>query len=390
MLTNAQKSMITSTVPLLQQLGSDFGKHFYARMFHHDPEVLAYFNPAHQRSGAQQNALTQAVLAYAQHISGLEPLEGAVAMIAHKHVSLTIQPEHYPIVGHHLLETIRELLGAVVDDAMCAAWAAAYQQLADILITRENGMYHAQQMRYGWSGFKPFNVIARHDEGHDIVSFHLQPADGVPLVPQAPGQYVTVRATVADGKRVMRQYSLSNAPGASTYRISVKREQAAQPGTPDGVLSNYLHTALHKGDTLELTPPCGTFTLPDTFDHAPLVFIAGGVGITPLISMAHAALKQQHTRQIVFIHALRPGSRRPFADELSKLVRHHPGMSVHVCDSGREASARLQDWIAHHDTHYYFCGAQGFMQHIDGALAEQGVETSRRHYENFGPHQGLS
>ncbi|MED5501180.1 MAG: globin domain-containing protein, partial [Pseudomonadota bacterium] len=109
--TPAQIDVIKQTVPVLQQHGETLTRHFYARMFEHNPEVKRYFNPAHQRSGGQQRALAGAILAYAQHIEDPSALASAIEVIAQKHTSLTIQPEHYPIVGENLLASIQEVLG---------------------------------------------------------------------------------------------------------------------------------------------------------------------------------------------------------------------------------------------------------------------------------------
>lgn len=80
----------------------------------------------HQRAGFQQQALAGAVLAYAENIENLQPLLGAVAHIANKHVSVGIRAEHYPIVGKHLIASIKEVLGEAATDELLDAWAAAY------------------------------------------------------------------------------------------------------------------------------------------------------------------------------------------------------------------------------------------------------------------------
>ena len=96
---------------------------------------------------------------------------------------------------------------------------------------------------------------------------------------------------IPDGVRpVMRNYSLSNAPGDEYYRISVKREAAPVDDAPDGVCSNHLHANLKEGDRVELAPPAGEFVLDTREQDAPVVLIAGGVGITPLLSMLHQCL----------------------------------------------------------------------------------------------------
>ncbi|HAJ42250.1 MAG TPA: NO-inducible flavohemoprotein, partial [Alcanivorax sp.] len=174
MLTADQLAVIKATVPVLQEHGETLTRHFYQRMFEHNPEVRPYFNPAHQRSGSQQRALAGAICAYAQHVDNPAALTDAVELIAQKHVSLGIRPEHYPIVGENLLASIKEVLGDAATDDIIDAWAAAYGALADIFIGREADIYQEQEQRFGWQGFKPFVVTRREPESDNITSFYLR------------------------------------------------------------------------------------------------------------------------------------------------------------------------------------------------------------------------
>lgn len=403
MLTPAQTDIMKQTVPVLQASGETLTRHFYARMFQHNPEVQAYFNPAHQRSGSQQRALAGAILAYAQHIDNPAVLGQAIEIIAQKHTSLTIQPEHYPIVGENLLASIREVLGEAATEDVIDAWAAAYGQLAEVFIQREKAIYTEQDERFGWSGFKPFVVTRREAESDNIVSIYLEPADGQPLAAHQPGQYVSIRLHTADDELAMRNYSLSNAPGASAYRISVKREAGHGEGVAGGKASNRVHDALAVGDRVELSPPCGEFTLqmPEA-ETQPLVLIAGGVGVTPLISMAHAALETSATRPVIFVQAARHGGVRPFGSELEALAAKHANFRLHVCfDEPRSEDAGfdkrglieaedLKVWVGDRQATYYFCGPLPMMRQLDQLLAAQGVPAENRRYECFGPLQPLA
>ena len=210
-MNHTQVAIIKQTVPVLQEHGETLTRRFYENMFSNNPEVKRFFNPAHQHSGTQQRALAGAICAYAANIDNPAALAGAVDLIAHKHVSLGIQPEHYPIVGNNLILTIKEILGEAANDDVIDAWTAAYGQLVDIFVGHEKGLYEKQKQRFGWQGFKAFSVVKKQPESANITSFYLQPEDGKALPGQRPGQYITVRLTV-DGNTVMRNYSLSNAP----------------------------------------------------------------------------------------------------------------------------------------------------------------------------------
>jgi nitric oxide dioxygenase len=99
MLSQRTIDIVKATAPILEEHGETLTQHFYKRMFAHSAEVAPLFNPAHQRAGSQQKALAAAICAYAANIENLEVLGGAVELIAQKHASLRILPEHYPIVG---------------------------------------------------------------------------------------------------------------------------------------------------------------------------------------------------------------------------------------------------------------------------------------------------
>jgi nitric oxide dioxygenase len=120
-----------------------------------------------------------AVLAYAENIDDPSVLAPVVHLIANKHASLGIRAEHYPIVGHHLLESIKEVLGDAATDELISAWAEAYGQLADIFIDAERKLYaEATQAKGGWSGWRSFRVKSKHVESEEITSFYLHPLDG--------------------------------------------------------------------------------------------------------------------------------------------------------------------------------------------------------------------
>ena len=125
-----------------------------------------------------------------------------------------IQPEHYPIVGKHLLVAIKDVLGDAATDEVIAAWAEAYGLLAEILIEREAAIYDEQAATPGgWNGYRPFVVDAKVAESDVVTSFYLDPADGGPLPTFKPGQYITVQVDHPTTPTSPRNYSLSDRPG---------------------------------------------------------------------------------------------------------------------------------------------------------------------------------
>jgi nitric oxide dioxygenase len=395
MLTDSQRDIIKATVPVLETDGEALTQHFYKLMLDGYPQVRPLFNQTHQASGAQQRALANAVLMYARNIDHPEVLGALLSRIESKHVALQIQPEHYPIVGTCLLRAIREVLGPdVATDAVIEAWGVAYQQLADILMGAERKAYDAlASAPGGWRGERAFRVVRKVTESAEIASFYLEPVDGKPVLDFAPGQYIGLRLTV-NGSEIRRNYSLSAAPNGRSYRISVKRE-------PSGVASNFLHDEVHEGSILALFPPAGDFTLRDS--DTPLVLISGGVGITPTLAMAEAALNRSE-RGIIFIHYARNALVHAFADVLKAWKAHFPRFQSYVVYEETEAQgARIPDgvgrptldqlrrWLpADGNFDAYFLGPKPFMAFIKRSLHELGVPEDRSRYEFFGPAEELN
>lgn len=389
MLTDSLRAIVKSTVPLLETGGEALTTHFYRIMLAEYPEVRPLFNQAHQASGDQPRALAHSVLMYAKHIDRLEALGDLPAQIVNKHVSLQVLPEHYPIVGTCLLRAIREVLGAeIATDEVIAAWGAAYQQLADILIGAEEQAYRASaEQAGGWRGARAFRVARKVAESSEISSFYLHPVDGRPVMAHQPGQYIGLRLVIG-GQEQRRNYSLSALPNGHELRISVKREA-------EGVVSRFLHDEVREGDTLEVFPPAGAFTLQP--GNKPLVLISGGVGITPTLAMLSQAL--QSGRTVHFIHCARNRAVHAFRDTIDALAARHPQLQRFYCydqaDEGADAvglldQARLAQWLpANRDVDAYFLGPKPFMALVKRSLLALGVPEAQTRYEFFGPAAAL-
>lgn len=391
MLNAEQRAIIKATVPLLETGGETLTTHFYQMMLNEYPEVRPLFNQAHQASGDQPRALANGVLMYARHIDQLEQLGGLVGQIINKHVALQILPEHYPIVGRCLLRAIEEVLGKdIATTEVINAWGAAYGQLADILINAEESLYkQKEEADGGWRGTREFRLARRVEESREIVSFYFAPVDGKPVLKAEPGQYIGLRLII-DGVEHRRNYSLSALCDGGEYRISVKRESG-------GTVSNYLHDQLMVGDTLQLFPPAGDFTL--AASDKPLVLISGGVGITPTLAMLEAALPTG--RPVHFIHCARNGQVHAFREWLDTQAAQHPQLRRFYCyaeaDDAAHANAvglldqhLLGEWLPRErDVDAYFLGPKPFMAAVKRQLLALGVPERQTRYEFFGPAASL-
>ncbi len=390
MLSDNTKEIIAATLPAVKENARNITEVFYPLMFERYPQVKAYFNEAHQAQGTQRQALANAVVAYAGNLDRLELLGDAVSLIVHKHASLNILPEHYPIVGECLLAAIKEVFGDVATDEVLSAWGEAYQQLADILITAEEGVYRAnEQLPGGWRGEREFTLTKKQRESEVITSFYFEPTDGKAVAAFKPGQYITVILEI-DGETTRRNYSLSDSPEQPYYRISVKRESG-------GRVSNYLHDQLQPGDTVRLTPPCGDFVL--TESDRPLVLLSGGVGITPTISMLRPALASG--REVHFIHGALNSRAHAFKDTIDQLGQEFSNLHTSYCyseplpgdtgvASGFLDQTRLEALLPlKNNPDVFFLGPRAFMQSCNKSLSALNIPKDRMHYEFFGPLEAL-
>ncbi|MEO6421911.1 MAG: NO-inducible flavohemoprotein [Candidatus Nitrotoga sp.] len=406
MLKTQTIAIVKSTAPILEEHGEILTRHFYKRMFLHNPEVAPLFNSANQEAGLQQKALAGAICAFAANIDNLEVLGGAVELIAQKHASLQIKPEHYPVVGENLLASIREVLGEGATDDVINAWAEAYGFLADILIGREKQIYHEHAfMPGGREGFKSFRVIRKEVESDVITSFYLASVDGGKPSAFKPGQYITVRMPSPCGHTTMRNYSLSDKPGQEWFRISVKREVGQKVSTPDGFVSNFLHCNVDVGATLEIAPPCGEFFFDVTEKHERPISLAGCRGGNyTVLSILLSALDAMPDRQIVIIHGSLNEGTQAFRKTIDALAAKHSNLKVRYCYSdpaeagiAREGNAStgfidaklIESLVPDRDADYFFCGPQPFMVNIYHELLVWGIPSAQVHFEFFGPRQEL-
>lgn len=403
MLPEKTKEIIKSTIPVLETHGETITTRFYQRMFASRPELLNIFNQTNQGQGRQQAALANAVYAAAVHIDDLGQIVPAVRQIAHKHRALGVLPEHYPIVGEHLLGAIKEVLQDDATDEILTAWAEAYGAIADAFIGVEHQMYEeAKSQTGGWTGFREFVVDQKVKESEVITSFYLKPSDGKPVASFQPGQYLTVKVHIPGQPYTqIRHYSLSDSPGIPHYRISVKREDG-DVTKPAGLVSTFLHEHVQVGDTLWISPPAGDFVLDmDTTD--PIVFLSGGVGMTPLVSMLKTLLKRQPNHNVTYVHAASNGSVHAMKESLYELAKAHDNVNYYVIyqnpteeDKSRPYFAKEGyidlPWIQstiERDSTFYLCGPQAFMKTVYHGLRNWGVADEKIHYEFFGPQGSL-
>jgi nitric oxide dioxygenase len=389
-----QKELIKATVPILKSNGNDLISYFYQRMLTNNPELKNIFNMANQASGKQQDALSGAVLAYAENIENPTVLINTLKSIGNKHVSLNIAPEQYDIVGNHLIGSIKEVLGDLATAELIEAWTCAYNELAQIMIGIEAEMYQkTTNKKGGWKGWRTFVIAKIVKESEEINSFYLKPEDNKEIADFYPGQYISVSTFIPElDHKQPRQYSLSSHSNNEYYRISVKKEIGKT--TPDGIVSNTLHNK-KVGDSIEVSAPAGVF-FADPEAKNPLVLVSGGVGLTPMMSMVETNKNSLQKNQTVWIHSCRNENVHAFKNTIEELNNGQDWLTSFVfyetlpesetnAIEGRIDLHQIKEEILIKDAKYYICGPALFIKVQYQSLVALGIDRENILYEEFGP-----
>ncbi len=239
---------------------------------------------------------------------------------------------------------------------------------------------------------RPLRVARIVRETRDAVSVFLEDPSGRGLE-FVPGQFLTVEVEV-DGRRLRRAYSLSTPPHSGESAITVKRIEG-------GRVSGHLNERLREGDVLHVLGPSGSFTVePDPEADRHLVLLAGGSGITPIMSIARAVLATEPSSRVTLVYGNRGPADVIFRDALDALAaEHRPRFVVdHVLSDPPEGwtgatgmldratvEARLEALGTGGDAHtdYYVCGPDPMRAAVREVLRARRVPAARIHEEVF-------
>ncbi len=194
---------------------------------------------------------------------------------------------------------------------------------------------HQDHFLKGWEGFRNFVVKDKIYEGGGICSFILTPEDKRPLPTFQPGQYLTFQLSIPGREKpVVRCYSLSDCPCPDTYRVSIKKilPPPSANSMPPGLVSSYFHNSVNRGDLLKIKAPNGEFYLDSKNEH-PLVLIAGGVGVTPLLSMVNTLAAKKSKQHIWLFYGVRNEDEHIMKDILAELASALPKFNLRICYS---------------------------------------------------------
>lgn len=229
-------------------------------------------------------------------------------------------------------------------------------------------------------GFRPLAVLAVLAETPEIRTFRLVRPPGFTF---QPGQFLMVKVEI-DERPLVRCYSISSSTSAAGYlEISVRNQ---------GQVSGFLHATVRPGMTLAVNGPGGAFVYPAGV--RPIVLIAGGIGITPLLSMLRHALEAEPARSVTLLLSARSEAHLPFADELRVLARRHPQFRPAIAlsggseqpgfFSGRIDASLIQAVVPHlRESVYLMCGPHPMLASMQQTLASLGVPEAQVHFEKF-------
>ncbi len=393
MLSPASTAIVKATAGVVAENSVAITERFYPHMFAAHPELMRVFNAANQAIGEQPRALAASVVAYAVHlIDPASPDFGPIMnRIAHKHVSLGIKSYEYPIVGHHLMWAIGDVLGDAVTPEIAAAWEEVYWLFACQLVAEEGRLYAlgGTDPEHPW---RKYRVVERTDENPEIFSLILAPLDGKTPEHQT-GQYVAIAVDLPDGARQVRQYTISSGPRGDSLRVTIKRVHGIG-GTPEGQVSNWLGDNAQPGSTLEISQPSGDLVLGES--EGPLVLVSAGIGITPIAAIVEDLSRRQPDRQVRIFHADISHTSHALYNNLRRQVL---SMGDAKAQNWYEEDAEsaptlypalpgfmdLADIEIPSDATVFMCGPLPFMQAIRKTLLDKGISAERIHYEVFGP-----
>ena len=248
-----------------------------------------------------------------------------------------------------------------------------------------------------WTGWRAFEIVNRIEEADHQVTFELKPCDGEPIPGYKAGQFLTVGLEI-NGQQEQRCYSLSDSPQQDVYRITVKRVLAQSESAPAGKVSNYIHDQLGVGTKLDVKAPAGEFVL-DMAKTTPAVFLAGGVGVTPFLSMLKMVADTGSQRQVHLYYAVNQTSELVRAAELRELAARHPNIKVsfvvakpkdgeqagvHFHHTGRISMDLLKSELPAGNYDFFMCGPGPMMAALTEAFQHAGVSHRNIHTESFG------
>lgn len=253
-----------------------------------------------------------------------------------------------------------------------------------------------------WLGFRKFTIQKKeYEQKSGICSFYLIPHDGNPIPSFNPGQHLFFRVNVPGQKKpLLRCYSISSSPFVKEYyRISIKKslQPVDQPMLPPGIVSSYFYDNLSQGDIVDVRAPSGKFYV-DLLSHKPVVLIAAGIGITPLLSMLNAICDAGAQRETWFFLGVKNKKYHIMQEHLKQIDVEFENIHIYTSYS-QPRTGDIKGWdydyaeyvsvellkkhLPSNNFEFYFCGPKAMVDSFKVDLTEWGVPMQSQHYERF-------
>lgn len=230
-------------------------------------------------------------------------------------------------------------------------------------------------------------------ETSDAVSIHFEnPESG--KIEYKSGQFFTLIVNV-NGKEERRSYSVCSSPEVDEFpAVAVKRVEG-------GLVSNYLNDQIKAGDVMQVIPPLGNFTTEFSSENERnLVLIAGGSGITPMMSLAKSALNVESNTKVTLLYANRNDESIIFKSQLDKLKSEFSNLTItHVLENNTQGTAQHEGYITQSiiqqvvdsvndaKAEFFICGPGAMMDVAINSLNNLGVAEELIRKESFTPNK---
>jgi ferredoxin-NADP reductase/MOSC domain-containing protein YiiM len=352
-----------------------------------DPQIPALL-VSHHRPGFYFRVLEEGEVGAGDEI--IKVAEGPERFTVADIDALLYLPGHRP----------EQLQRALRIPALSPGWRSSFETLVarDAESAAGNrGLSRAAGPPPAWRGFRPLRVREVKRESADVISLTFGSTDGSPLPPALPGQFLVMRLRpAADMPALLRNYSISGAPDAGIYRVSVKQEV-------HGKGSTFLHAHIKSGDVLDVSAPRGSFTL--QHGEGPVVLLSAGIGATPVLAMLHALAASRSAREVWWLYGARSAADHPFAREARDLADALPHCRSFIAyskpapgdrlgddydASGRLSLDVLAQLVVPREADFYLCGPPEFLRAFTRDLKTWGVAGERLHQEVFGPEESVT
>ncbi len=259
------------------------------------------------------------------------------------------------------------------------------------------------KLRMSWNGFRKFRIVSKNMVTDDICSIELSPHDGKPLPAFLPGQYLTFQIQVpSQSHPLIRCYSLSDSPFyPERYRIMVKRIRPTpeNPDIPHGLVSNFFHDSINERDIVDVKAPSGHFFLQMT-QNFPVVLIAGGVGITPILSMLNTIAEMGQKRETWLFFGVHNSKHHVMPEHFKMIDQENEFIQVRVFYSspqpndvvgehyhheGRITIDKIKEILPSNNYDFFICAPPPMVKDLRTNLKDWGVPKKNIHFEAFGP-----